>query len=148
MDILTSNQLELMGIFPDKSAKLIFQGKEFVRGSSFAIKNKKNGVDFCLEEEKQGHHCLLIEDSNSVTVWKCVGTKNSDLLKSTAERKDLLNRCRLALTKCIGPMAELIMDELADDLQSMSQTQMVDAIAEQIPDSKLANGFRENMKNQ
>lgn len=68
MDILTSSELELMGISPDQSKKLIFQGKEFVVGPSFSINNKGIGVNFCIQEESQGHRCLLVESSSSITV--------------------------------------------------------------------------------
>jgi hypothetical protein len=146
MDILTSNQLELMDIFPDKSAKLIFKGKEFVKGTSFSIKNKKTSIEFCLNEEEQGHQCLLVEDSTSVTVWKCAGVESSNSPGSLLKKKELTDRCRLALTKCIGPMATFIIDELADDLERMSQKEMIDAIAEQIPDSKLADSFRKSVE--
>ncbi len=148
MDILTSSELELMGISPDQSKKLIFQGKEFVVGPSFSINNKGIGVNFCIQEESQGHRCLLVESSSSITVWKCIKTvknKSANHQSSEAKRAELVDRCRLELTKCIGPMAALIVDELEDEANNMSQIQFIDMIAEQIPDSKIALAFKKSM---
>ncbi len=134
-----------MGISPDRSSKIIFQGKEFIRGSSFSIKNKNIGIDFCHTEEKKGYHCLLIEDSNSVTVWKSTIVKDQNSSSAKVERNELINRCRRELINCIGPMAELIIDELSDELDNMSPEQIVQFLAEQIPDPKLAVNFRHSM---
>jgi hypothetical protein len=46
------------------------------------------------------------------------------------------------LKKCIGPMATLIIDELINGSEPLTSTQLVDRIAAQIPDPKLANEFR------
>jgi hypothetical protein len=148
MDILTSSELELMGIFPDRSKKLVFQGRDFVVGPSFSTNNKGIGVNFCIQEEKQGHRCLLVESSSSITVWKSIKTVKNKLethQSSEAKREELVDRCRLELTKCIGPMAALIVDELADEANNMSPIQFIEMIAEQIPDSKIALAFKKNM---
>ncbi len=148
MDIITSSELELMGIFPDRSKKLVFQGREFVVGPSFSTNNKSIGINFCIQEEQQGHRCLLVESSSSITVWKYTKTKKSkpiDYQLSKAEKEALVDRCRLELTKCIGPMAALIIDELEDKANNMSRIQFVDMIAEQIPDPKIALAFKKNM---
>lgn len=148
MDILTSNELESMGIFTDRSTKLVFQEEEFVAGPSFSTNNKSIGINFCIQEEKNGYRCLLIESSSSVTVWKCIKkTKDqrSDRYLSKAATEKLVERCRLELTRCIGPMASLIIDELKGEVNNMPQTQFVDLIAEQIPDPKIASAFKKNM---
>jgi hypothetical protein len=148
MDTLTSSELELMGISPDKSNKLIFRGREFVIGPSFSTNNKGISVNFCIQEEKQGHRCLLVESSSSITVWKSVKTvksKPENHQSSESKKEELVDHCRLELTKCIGPMAALIVDELEDEANNMSQIQFVDMIAEQIPDSKIALAFKKSM---
>lgn len=42
-------------------------------------------------------------------------------------------------------MAALIVDELEDEANNMSQIQFIDMIAEQIPDSKIALAFKKSM---
>ena len=148
MDILTPSELELMGIFPDRSKKLVFQGREFVAGPSFSTNNKGAGISFCIQEEQQGYRCLLVESNSSITVWKCTKStksKSIDYQLSKTQKEELVDRCRLELTKCIGPMAALIIDELEDEGSNMSRIQIIDMIAEQIPDPKIALAFKNNM---
>lgn len=148
MDILTSNELESMGVSLDRSTKLVFQGEGFVAGPSFSTSNKSIAINFCLQEEKSGCRCLLVESSSSVTVWKCVKPakeKLSNQSLSTSEKEKIVERCRLELTKCIGPMASLIIDELAGEINNVPQAQFIDMVAEQIPDAKIASAFKKNV---
>ena len=148
MDILTSDELKLIGIFYDRSTRLVFKGKEFVLGPSFSLNKKSVGISFCIQEEENGHQCLLVETSNSIAVWKSVKTRKKKSLDhhlSKIEKEELISSCLLELTKCIGPIATLIIEDLEDEANNMSPIQFVNIIAEQIPDLKVALAFRQKM---
>jgi hypothetical protein len=148
MDILTSNELESMGVLHDRSTKIVFQGDEFTVGPSFSKNNKGISINFCTQEEKNGCRCLLVESSSAVTVWKCVNPTKEKLLEqdlSRIKKEKLLGQCRLELTKCIGPIATLIIDEIEDEINNMPRIKFIDMIAEQIPDPKIALAFKKNM---
>jgi hypothetical protein len=148
MDILTSNELNSIGVFPDRSTKLVFKGREFVLGPSFSLSKKSAGISFCAQEEKDGHRCLLVESSSSITVWKCVKNEQEeppDYHLSTIEREMLIDNCLLELTKCVGPMATLIIEDLKGEVTNMSRAQVINIVAEQIPDTKLALAFVQSM---
>ncbi|MEO0456965.1 MAG: protein kinase [Cyanobacteria bacterium P01_A01_bin.114] len=59
---------------------------------------------------------------------------------------DFLHRCRQALTRCIGPMADLILDETVEDYPHLTPTALVQQLAAEIPNAKQAQAFRQEMK--
>jgi serine/threonine protein kinase len=58
---------------------------------------------------------------------------------------DFLAHCQQVLTRCIGPMANLILDEILMQSPQTPQT-LVDAIVAEIPDPQQARTFRAMMK--
>ncbi len=147
MQELTSTKLEAMGIFSEMKSMIIFQGKKFSRGPSFSLRNRAIGISFCEREERRGYNFLLVESAVSVTVWKEIKTtieiSNSSFIE--LDKRNFIACCRQELTKCIGPMASLIIDELISDLELTTPTQFLERIEAQIPDSKLVTEFRSNI---
>ncbi len=147
MQELTSTKLETMGIFSEMESMIILQGKKFSRGPSFSLKNRAIGISFCEREERRGYDFLLVASATSVTVWKeiktTIETSNSSFFE--LDKQNFVECCRQELTKCIGPIALLIMDELISDLKLKTPTQFLDRIEAQIPDSKLVTEFRSNV---
>lgn len=147
MQELTSAKLEAMGIFVETQSTIVFQGRHFSRGPSFSLRNRAIGFSFCEREERRGYNFLLVESPTSVTVWKeiKVGTKIANESIPEINRQTFIEYCCQELTNCIGPMAILIIDELASDLELTIPNDFLDRIEAQIPDSKLAAEFKTNM---
>lgn len=59
---------------------------------------------------------------------------------------EFINRCQQALTRCIGPVASLILDEVLMQNAQMSPEQLIEAIAIEIPDWQQAQAFRKLME--
>ena len=53
--------------------------------------------------------------------------------------------CEIELTKCIGPMAKIIIGELIDRSDSLTAEQLVKSIALEIGDPVLAKSFKDNL---
>jgi hypothetical protein len=145
MHQLTETELVNMGIPVEQSPIISFQGKRFHRGPSFSLKNREIGISYCEREESKGYNFLLVENRTSVTVWKEERVAVVDI-KSQAKRQHFIDSCRQELTKRIGPMASLIIDELVDNNKSLADEKLIELIAEQIPDAKVAQEFTEKMK--
>jgi hypothetical protein len=144
MQELTSAKLEAMGILVEIHSTIVFQGRHFSRGPSFSLRNRAIGLSFCEREERRGYNFLLVENHTSVTVWKEIKVAADFANKSILgfDRQTFMECCRQELTNCIGPMAVLIMDELASDLALTTPNNFLDRIEAQILDSKLAAEFR------
>jgi len=56
-----------------------------------------------------------------------------------------VDRCRRELVQIIGPMASFLIDDLLIDDPTLTQTQLVEAIATEIPDTQLAEQFRQRI---
>ncbi|MEM8805270.1 MAG: protein kinase [Cyanobacteria bacterium P01_G01_bin.38] len=59
---------------------------------------------------------------------------------------EFLQRAQQALTRCIGPMAELIIEETLDAYPHLTPTALVQQLAAEIPDAKQAQTFRQEMQ--
>ena len=74
------------------------------------------------------------------------------LLPQVMERKDLafdkdkfITCCEIELTKCIGPIAKIIVEELIDRSASLTAEQLVKSIVLEIGDPVLAKSFKDNL---
>jgi hypothetical protein len=147
MQELTSTKLEEIGIFVETQSTIVFQGRHFSRGPSFSLRNRAIGLSFCEREERRGYNFLLVENHTSVTIWKEIKATTEVISESISgfNRQTFIRCCRQELTNCIGPIAMLIMDELASDLALATPNNFLDRIEAQIPDSKLAIEFKANV---
>ncbi len=157
MQELTSIELKEMGILSEGESMILFRGKQFSRDPSFSLRNRQIGVSFCEREERRGCKFLLVENESSVTVWKEISNVlnnannlipelNEQLFREyNFDKTVFLEYCREQLTKCIGLMASLVIDELVADPTLLTPTQCLDRIDNQIPDAKLATQFRSNI---
>ncbi len=147
MQELTSAKLEAMGIFVETQSTIVFQGRHFSRGPSFSLRNKAIGLSFCEREERRGYNFLLVESPVSITVWKeiKVGIKTANESIPEISRQTFIECCFQELTNCVGPIATLIIDELASDLELVAPSDFLNRIESQIPDPKLATEFKNNV---
>ncbi|MEA5449314.1 protein kinase [Leptolyngbya sp. CCNP1308] len=59
---------------------------------------------------------------------------------------EFLSRCRQSLTRCVGPMANYLIDDALADFPTLSPQELVLRLATEIPDPKKANDFRQQMQ--
>lgn len=58
---------------------------------------------------------------------------------------EFLQRCRQALTQCIGPMAEFVMAETLADYPALGSQEFIEQLCAEIPDSRKVVEFRRKM---
>jgi serine/threonine protein kinase len=56
--------------------------------------------------------------------------------------QDFIDRCKTQLTYCIGPIAELIIDEILEDSPTIARRQFLEAITAEIPDREQRISFK------
>jgi hypothetical protein len=133
-----------MGLSPANTSNFTLNGKEFQIGPTFSLKMRDVAISFCEKEEREGKECLLIERSTAVTVWTQV--KQPKRSSPKLDKQAFIERCNQELTKSIGPMASLIIDELLNGSELLTPSQLIDRIAAEIPNQKLAEEFKRKMK--
>ncbi|PSN20431.1 hypothetical protein C7271_02285 [filamentous cyanobacterium CCP5] len=52
-----------------------------------------------------------------------------------------MNRCRQALTKCVGPMADFLLEEILSDYPHLGAQELIQRLSAEIPDSRKAQEF-------
>lgn len=66
--------------------------------------------------------------------------------QKTSLSPDFVERCNQALTRCIGPVASMILEDVLMNNPAMTPQQLVEAIAAEIPDSQQAQAFQKSMQ--
>ena len=74
------------------------------------------------------------------------GPVSATPLATERSTPEFLSRCRQTLTRCIGPMANYLVDDALADFPNLSPQDLVDRIAAEIPDPKKAEVFRKQMQ--
>jgi serine/threonine-protein kinase len=59
---------------------------------------------------------------------------------------EFLSRCRQTLTRCVGPMASYLIDDVLSDFPHLSAAELVARLAAEIPDPQKAADFRQQMQ--
>lgn len=62
-----------------------------------------------------------------------------------AVNADFLDRCRRALTHCVGPMAEFLLEDAYADMPNASQLNLIERLVADIPDGAKAAEFKQQM---
>ena len=63
----------------------------------------------------------------------------------TFDKDKFIACCEIELTKCIGPMAKIIIEELIDRSDSLTAEQLIRSIVLEIGDPVLAKSFKTNL---
>ena len=58
---------------------------------------------------------------------------------------DFLDRCRKALTRCVGPMAEFLLEDAYGLMPNATRLELIERLASDIPDGTKAAEFRQQM---
>ena len=141
MQIVTVEQLAKGGISIGQSSTITIKNRQFHIGPTFSLKMRDAAISFCKQEESQGIKCLLVENATALTVWKHT-VDLTEKIDAELNYQEFVERCRQELTKCIGPMATLIVDELVSGNKPLKASQLIEKIVAEIPDPKFAAEFR------
>ncbi len=71
--------------------------------------------------------------------------ETSTVLQSQPLNPAFIDRCREALTQCVGPMADMILEDTMTDYPNLSAPALIDRLAAEIPDNQKAQDFRQQL---
>ncbi len=146
MLILTSAELTAIKTFDRQSSTLTIEGQHFSLGPTFSLKMREAAARFCQQQESEGIACLLVEGNNTINVWKEVKPIVVDTSTPKLDKQKFVKCCETELTKCIGPMAKVIIAELVNSPDSLTANQFINRIVSEIADPKLAQEFKDNLE--
>lgn len=70
MIILASKELDKHGISHQAATRLVFQGRLFTKGQTFASRLRDVAVKVAQEELSLGQPCIVIDHETHITLWK------------------------------------------------------------------------------
>ncbi|MGK7887753.1 MAG: hypothetical protein AB4042_00365 [Leptolyngbyaceae cyanobacterium] len=70
MIIFASKELDQYGISHQSSSKLVFQGRLFTKGQTFASRLRDIAVEVAQENISLGQPCILVDYETHVTLWR------------------------------------------------------------------------------
>jgi hypothetical protein len=149
MLVYTEEDLATIGILVDPKSHIFLDGEEFYAGPSFSIKMNTIAERFCHREEEKGGKCLLIKGGGKVSIWIAIVEKNrQEFLRECVDKsikRESIDICTKELTRCIGPIAQLLIDDALSLDPSLSLEKLVEQIALQIPHKTLSINFQKQM---
>jgi serine/threonine-protein kinase len=74
-----------------------------------------------------------------------VAPASSDLKTASPLTPDFIRQCQQALTRCIGPMAAIVLEDTLDEYPNLSPQDLVDRLASEIPNPQQASEFRQQL---
>lgn len=145
MLILTTAELMAIETFDRQSSTLTIEGQQFSLGPTFSLKMRDAATRFCQQKESEDTACLLVEGNTTITVWKEVKPIVVSPPIHKFDKQKFVKCCEIELTKCIGPMAKVIILELVNSSDSLTANQFIKRIVSKIADPKLAQEFKDNL---
>lgn len=122
--------------------------EQFVEILASQLSNGRQATDFVsrVQVAVDDNTASLIDTSQELTA-----ADPESILDAVAPAKEhpspeFVNRCRQALTRCIGPMANYLIEDTLADFPHLSPQDLVTRLAAEIPDSKKAEAFRQQMQ--
>ncbi|MBD2107440.1 protein kinase [Nodosilinea sp. FACHB-13] len=122
--------------------------EEFVEILASQLSNGRQATDFVsrIQVAVDDNAASLIDHSQELTAADPESIL--DIVTPAAERPspEFLNRCRQTLTRCIGPMANYLIEDTLADFPQLSPQELINRLAAEIPDSKKAEEFCRQMQ--
>ncbi|PZV04910.1 MAG: hypothetical protein DCF32_11660 [Leptolyngbya sp.] len=122
--------------------------EEFVEILASQLSNGRQATDFVsrIQVAVDENAASLINDSQEFTAAD--PESMLDIVDPAAERPspEFVNHCRQALTRCIGPMANYLIEDTLADFSQLSPQALINRLAAEIPDAKKADEFRKQMQ--
>jgi serine/threonine-protein kinase len=98
------------------------------------------------QELISGGQLFLASSKVPKTEEACVTRHVSSPETSKALSDSFLECCRRELTRCIGPIAKLLVKQVTTDNPDIDRTTLIEALATQIPNPRLAAEFRQQLR--
>jgi hypothetical protein len=150
--------LQVQDIQKINNHQLRVHGQLFQLGPRISKNLEKAAFEYCQICCKTGQSCLLLEEGSHWVVWKRVSQSQSPLSvgRSRPPQKplrptpglssDFIDQCKRELVECIGPIAEVILENTLLDLGTslISPQDFICALRERIPYPDLASAFHEH----
>ncbi|MEO1403129.1 MAG: protein kinase [Cyanobacteria bacterium J06635_1] len=99
-----------------------------------------------LPASASGKTMVQIDGMSSASTALQSGDNTTTAPDEAALSPEFLQRAQQALTRCIGPMADLIIEETLDAYPHLAPVALVQQLAAEIPDAKQAQTFRQEMQ--
>nr|WP_277874240.1 protein kinase [Nodosilinea sp. FACHB-131] len=122
--------------------------EQFVEILASQLSNGRQATDFVsrVQVAVDDNTASLIDTSQELTA-----ADPESILDAVAPAKEhpspeFVNRCRQVLTRCIGPMANYLIEDTLADFPHLSPQDLVIRLTAEIPDSKKAEAFRQQMQ--
>lgn len=122
--------------------------EQFVEILASQLSNGRQATDFVsrIQGVVDNNAASLIDTSQELTA-----ADPESILDAVAPAKEhpspeFVNRCRQALTRCIGPMANYLVEDTLADFPHLSPQDLVARLTAEIPDPKKAEIFRQQMQ--
>ena len=137
---------------------LTYRGVLFVKFKSYAKSQLKKAMRRCRKflDKRPIATSILVRGSREVTLWlsddlvNLAGHRNNSLVTQPEEAaldSEFIKYCCQELTKTIGPIANLICQEILGQNPQINKIALIEALAKQIPDSQQAVKFQSRLIN-
>ncbi len=119
--------------------------EEFVEILASQLSNGRQATDFisCIQGAIEETSVSRAQSATKLDLGPA-----SDLLTPAAGdlSPEFISRCRQALMRCIGPMANYLVDDTLAEFPRLSPQELVARLAAEVPDRKKAEDFRQHMQ--
>jgi serine/threonine protein kinase/class 3 adenylate cyclase len=122
--------------------------EEFVDILASQLSNGNQATDFVSRLQVAIAQDTSNLDSSATTLSQVDAPPASENLSSASDHlsPEFLSRCRQNLTRCIGPMASYLVEDILDDFPNLSTQELVTRLAAEIPDAQKASDFVQQMQ--
>ncbi|WP_299409164.1 hypothetical protein [Acaryochloris sp. IP29b_bin.148] len=151
MRIVQIQDLQAQGIQSINEHQLLFHGQLFRLGPKISKKLEKAALEYCQICCKAGQICLLQEDDSHWIVWKQVRKVRSPRVTQPSSppntlSSQFLNRCKQELANCIGPIAEVVLEQTLSEqgTVNLEPQEFIAALSQRIPSPTLASDFHDH----
>lgn len=118
---------EEVGNIPASSSQIVFQNKLFTRGPDFAKNLQESAQKYC-QKNSQNITCLLVDNHCYFSVWI---EQDKEITCPTTIEPDFLCYCEESLAKFIGPIANLVCQNVLERNPQISKAEFIKTLAQQ-----------------
>jgi|GEM_PF-3209798 len=152
LKIIQFQDLQAKDINAIDDHQLLFRGQLFRLGPKISKKLEQAALEYCQICCKAGQICLLQESDTHWIVWKQVRKVRrpivaESLAPSNTLSSDFLDRCKQELMKCIGPVADLVVEQTLSEWRVtpiIEPQEFIKALSQRIPSSSMASMFHDH----
>jgi serine/threonine-protein kinase len=120
--------------------------EEFVEILASQLSNGRQATDFISRIQGAVDETSVSRESDSQDVTSLDVAPVSEAPAAGTLSPEFLSRCRQTLMRCIGPMANYLVDDTLADFPNLAPQELVTRLAAEIPDRKKADDFCRQMQ--